>query len=108
MSRESYNPAHGFQKTRSFVQRLWVSRLGQGHPCLTGGPKMISCIFGTDSFKNGDTVAKTIFDETAKRTRERPEWIGKTQITSKVVILNFTLLYHFTPQLEVPNSQEGS
>ena len=37
---------------------------------------MISCIYGTDSFKNGDTVAKTIFDEMAKRTRERPEWIG--------------------------------
>ena len=32
---------------------------------------MISCIFGTDSFKNADPVAKTIFDETAKRTRER-------------------------------------
>ena len=61
MSREPYNPTHGFQNLRSFAQWLWVFRPGQGYPCLTGGPKMISCKFGTDIFKNMHTVTKTNF-----------------------------------------------
>ena len=61
MSRKPYNPTHGFQNLRSFAQWLWVFRPGQGYPCLTGGPKMISCKFGTEIFKNMHTVTKTNF-----------------------------------------------
>ena len=58
---QPYGPAHGFQKLCSLVQWLWVFRAGQGSPCLTLGPEIISCKFGTDIFENMDTVAKTIF-----------------------------------------------
>ena len=61
MSPKPYNPAHGFQNVCSFAQWLGVFRLGQGYPCLTWGPKMISCKFGTDIFKNMHTVTKTNF-----------------------------------------------
>ena len=62
-------------------------KVGQGQPCVTGVPKMIFCKFGTNIFKNMDSVAKMIFGKMAKRTKECPEWMGVTQITSKVCSL---------------------
>ena len=61
MSQKPYYPTHGFQNFRSFAQWLWVFRPGQGYQCLTEGPKIISCKFGTDIFKNMHTVTKTNF-----------------------------------------------
>ena len=78
MSQKPYYPTHGFQNLRSFAQWLWVFRPGQGYQCLTEGPKIISCKFGTDIFKNMHTVTKTNFwSAQSGFNLERPEWIQK-------------------------------
>lgn len=92
MSRKPYNPTHGFQNLCSFAQWLWVFRPGQGYPCLTGGPKMISYKLGTCIFKTVVAPQKALFDE-------RPEWI---QIATNCAMLNIARLYHFKPPLVTP------
>ena len=93
MSRKPYNPTHGFQNLRSFAQWLWVFRPGQGYSCLTGGPKMISCKFGTEIFKNMHTVTKTNFWSAQSGFKNR-------QIASK----RRNVEYRSTVQLQAPPS----
>ena len=95
MSQKPYYPTHGFQNLRSFAQWLWVFRPGQGYQCLTEGPKIISCKFGTDIFKNMHTVTKTNFWSAQSGFKKR-------QISSKDAMLNIVLLYQFRPPLVTP------